>query len=115
MLLGGHDVMTTITIYNVQRAMTPKVGKPQLRFFCSARRLMAVNISVKFRTNISNGFKLHYFVTDRQRDGCLNSKSRKTTVIVPVSCSSSYGDTYFCETLQNISHSSIYGADTILW
>ena len=31
-------------IVNTQRAITPKVGKPELRFMCSARRLMAFNV-----------------------------------------------------------------------
>ena len=50
--------MTKITIYNVQRAITPKVGKPQLWFLCSAHGLMVVNISVKFCKNISNSFEV---------------------------------------------------------
>ena len=49
--------MTQITIYNVQRAITPKVGKPQLWFLCSACCLMVVNIHVNFHENISNGFQ----------------------------------------------------------
>ena len=41
---------------NVQMAITPKAGKPQLWCLSSACCLMVVNISVKFRKNISNGF-----------------------------------------------------------
>ena len=52
--------MTKITVYHVQKAVTPKVGKPQLWFLCSAHRLV-VNISVKFRENIS----VFKFVADR--------------------------------------------------
>ena len=37
--------------------ITPKVGKPQLWFLCSAHCVMVVNISVKFRENISHGFQ----------------------------------------------------------
>ena len=48
-LRGGHDFMTKITIFNVQRAIIPQEGKPQLWFLCSARRHMVVNLSVKFR------------------------------------------------------------------
>ena len=33
-----------ITIYHVQRATTPKVGKPQLWLLCFAHHLMVVNI-----------------------------------------------------------------------
>ena len=45
-------------IANTQRALTPKVGKPELRFMCSARRLMVFNICVKFHKNMSCCFKL---------------------------------------------------------
>ena len=45
-------------IVNTQRAITPKVGKPELRFMCSARRLMVFNICVKFHKNMSSRFKL---------------------------------------------------------
>ena len=41
-----------------QRAITPKVGKPELRFMCSAHRLMVFNICVKFHENMSSDFKL---------------------------------------------------------
>ena len=39
-------------IVNSQRAITPKVGKPELR------RLMMFNICVKFHENMSSGFKV---------------------------------------------------------
>ena len=52
-----------MAIFNVQRAITPKVCNPELRFLRSARRLMVLNICVKFRENISNGFE----VTERTR------------------------------------------------
>ena len=38
--------------------MTPKVGKPELRFMCSIRRLMVFNFFVKFYENMSSSFKL---------------------------------------------------------
>ena len=42
---------------NVQRAIhaTPKVCKPELRFICSAHRLMVLYICLKFCENITNG------------------------------------------------------------
>ena len=43
---------------NTQRAITPKVGKPELRLVCSARRLVAFNICVKFHEHMSSGFKV---------------------------------------------------------
>ena len=45
-------------IINRQRAITPKVGKPELRFLCSACCLIVFNICEKFHENISSGFKV---------------------------------------------------------
>ena len=45
-------------IVNTHRAITPKVGKPELRFMCSARHLMVFNLCVKFHENMSSGFKV---------------------------------------------------------
>ena len=45
-------------IVNTQRALTPKVGKPEVRFMCSAPCLMVFNICVKFHENKSSGFKV---------------------------------------------------------
>ena len=50
----GADTKTVHT----QRAITLKVGKPELRFMCSARRLMVFNVCVKFYENRSSGFKV---------------------------------------------------------
>ena len=43
---------------NTQRAITQKVGKPELWLMCSAHCLMVFNICVKFHKNMSSGFKL---------------------------------------------------------
>ena len=43
---------------NIQRAITPKVGNPELRFLCSACRLIVFNVCVKFQENMSSGFKV---------------------------------------------------------
>ena len=45
-------------IVNTQRAITPKVGKPELWFLCSACRLMVFIVCVKFHENMSSGFKV---------------------------------------------------------
>ena len=45
-------------IVNAQRAITPKLQKLELRFMCSARRLIVFNICVKFHENMSSGLKL---------------------------------------------------------
>ena len=43
---------------NTQRAITPKVGKPELRFMSSARCLMVFDVCVKFHENMSSRFKV---------------------------------------------------------
>ena len=45
-------------MFNVQRAITPKVGKPELLFMCSACHLIMLYICVKFRENIANGVRV---------------------------------------------------------
>ena len=55
----GFKVMErTRKIVNTQRAITQKVEKPELRFMCSARRLMVFNVCVKLHENVSSGFKV---------------------------------------------------------
>ena len=56
---SGFKVMErTRKIVNTQRAITQKVEEPELRFICSARRLMLFNVCVKFHENMSSGFKV---------------------------------------------------------
>ena len=50
--------MADTKIVNTQRAITPKVEKPELRFMRSARRLMVFIVCVKFHINMSSGFKV---------------------------------------------------------
>ena len=52
-----------IYYFQFQRAITPKIRNPELRFLRSAGRLMLLYICVKFHENISNGF----LVTERTR------------------------------------------------
>ena len=48
----------TQKILNTQRAITPKVVKSELRFMCSARRLMLFTVCVTFHENMSSSFKV---------------------------------------------------------
>ena len=48
----------TRKIVNTQRAITQKVGNPELLFMCSARHLMVFHLCVKFHENMSSGFKI---------------------------------------------------------
>ena len=59
MKISGFKVMElTRKLKNTQRAITPKVGKPELQFMCSSPRLMVLNVCVKFHENMSSGFKV---------------------------------------------------------
>ena len=44
--------MVEMAIFNIQRAITLKVGKQELRLMCSACHLMVFNIYVKFHENM---------------------------------------------------------------
>ena len=46
-------------IVNTQRAITPKVEKPELWFMCSARRLMVFDLCVKLNESRSSRFKIY--------------------------------------------------------
>ena len=50
--------MVKMAMVNVQMVITPSVGKPELRFMCSAHRLMVLYINMKFHENISNGIRV---------------------------------------------------------
>ena len=44
--------MVEMAMFNFQRVITKKIGKPELGFMCSAHRLIVLYICVKFRENI---------------------------------------------------------------
>ena len=50
--------MVEMAIFNIQRAITLKVGKEELWFMHSAYHLLVFNICVKFHENMSRGFKV---------------------------------------------------------
>ena len=85
-LQSRHEYMVEMSMFNVERAITPKVGKPELRFMCSACHLIVLYICVKFRANILDGFKLTEYTHIHGRNGYVqcskgnNSKSRQTRV-----------------------------------
>ena len=67
-----------MAIFNVQRAITPKVCNPELRFLRSARRLMVLNICVKFREISQMVLKLqngHEYVVKIAIFQCSNGKN----------------------------------------
>ena len=63
MLQNRHEYAVEIAIFNVQRAITPKICNPEIWFLRSARLFMVLNICVKIHENILNGFE----VTERTR------------------------------------------------
>ena len=50
--------MVEMDIFNIQRAITLKVGKQELWIMYSACHLMVFNICVKYHENMSSGFKV---------------------------------------------------------
>ena len=53
-LQSGHEFTVEMAVFNVQSAITPKVGKQELQFMCSALCLMVLYICVMFHENIRN-------------------------------------------------------------
>ena len=94
--------MTWITINNVQRAVTPKAGNSELRFFCFAHRLMVIYICLRFQ-EISNSFKVIEWTQTYYRNNYFqslkgnNSKSRWDRVMVPLFCTLSHDALHLCD------------------
>ena len=92
-----------MTMFSVQRAITPKVGKAELRCMCSAGRLIMFYICVKFRENVTNCIRVMERTRVHGRNGCVqcskgnNSVSRKPRVTVHVFYTSSHSGLHWCE------------------
>ena len=90
-------------MFNVQRVITPKVGKPQLRFMCFACHLIVLYICVKFLENIMNSIRVMERTRVHSRNGYVqcskgnNSKCRLTRLTVHVFCTLSHGALHRCE------------------
>ena len=57
-LQSGHEYMVEMAMFNVQKAITPKAGKPELQFMCSAYCFIVLYICVKFHENILDGIRV---------------------------------------------------------
>ena len=70
-LQSRHKYMVEMAIFNVRKAKTPEVGKPELRFMCSARCLIVLYICVKFDENITDGIRVmaHTLMMEGLTDG----------------------------------------------
>ena len=60
--------MVEMAKFNVQRAITPKVSKPDLGFMCSAHHLIVLYICVKFCENILGGISYGADTNDGSTD-----------------------------------------------
>ena len=85
---SGFKVMErTRKIVSTQRAITQKVEKPELRFTCSARRLMVFNVCVKFHENMSSGFNVmertRKLLTDTHTHTHTHTHTEKTKTLYP--------------------------------
>ena len=99
--------MVEMAICNIQRAITPKLGNPELWFRYSAMIYIVKfheNI-VKFHENISNGFQVTDWTREYGENGYIqyskgnNSKSRKPRVMVHLFCTLSHDALHLCELL----------------
>ena len=61
--------MVEMAMFNVERAITPQVDKPELRFMCSAYCFIVLYICVKFHQNILNSFQLTELTQVHGRNG----------------------------------------------
>ena len=52
MVFNLHKYMVEMAMFNVQRAIAPKVVKPELWFMWSAHHLIVIYICVKFGENV---------------------------------------------------------------
>ena len=82
--------MVEMAIFNIQRAITLKVGKQELRFMCSACHLMVLTFVSSFMKICQAVLKLWsgQEIVNTQR--AITPISRKTRVTVHVFCTSSY-------------------------
>ena len=76
-LQSGHEYMAEMAKFNAQRRITPKVGKPLLRFMCSARCLITVYICVKFCENIWVSISYGVDMNDGSADGWTDRQTLK--------------------------------------
>ena len=90
-------------IVNTQREITPKVENPELRFICSARRLMVFNVCVKFHENMSSGFKVMERTRNLLTDTHTHTHRKDENIIPPWHTSYAGGiNTCCCEGSQHM-------------
>ena len=83
--------MVEMVFFNIQRAITLKVGKQELRLMCSACHLMVLTFVSSFLNICQAVLKLCSGHENCKHTKGNNSKSRKTRVMVHVFYTSAYG------------------------
>ena len=68
-LQSGHEYIVEMAMFNVQRAITPKIGKPELRFMWSAYCLIMLYICVTFHEIITNDIRVTEWTQVHGRNG----------------------------------------------
>ena len=74
--------MVEMALFKVQGAITPEVGKQELRFVCSARHLIELYICVRFGENISDCIRVMELtrmmeaLTDGRTDSLIDGHSK---------------------------------------
>ena len=81
--------MVEMAIFNIQRAITLKVGKQELYFMCSACHLMVFNNCVKFHEKYVKRFK-SYGADTKIVNKHTHIHREKTKTIYPIALHSSY-------------------------
>ena len=81
--------MVEMAIFNIQRAITLKLGKQELQFMCSACQLMVFNICVKFHENMSSGFKVME-LTQKLLTQTHTHTEKRQKIIYPIALHTSY-------------------------
>ena len=76
-------ICQAVLTVNTQRAITPEVEKPELRFMCSAHRLMVFNVCVKFHENMLGGFKVLERTQKLLTDTHTHTHREKTKTLYP--------------------------------
>ena len=72
-----------MAMFNVQRAVTPKIGKSELRIMCSACHLVILYICVKFCENTSDGISYGVDKNDGSALGHPDTQNFRVYNIIP--------------------------------
>ena len=78
--------MVDMAMFNVQRAIIPKVGKPAFQFMCSAFRLIVLYICVNLRENISDDIRAteQTQMMEAPTDGWMETQNFRGHNIIPL-------------------------------